>query len=83
MSYEYNVKPRLNDRTSYEVHKFDGGSMPITTYIVKVYHGKLTCNCPAGVYRGRCKHTNMVREYRRKERSLGLESMMNIVIFKE
>jgi len=53
---------------AYEIHKFDGGDMPEVTYTVSRDHsGKLKCNCPSGKYRGYCKHTSMVSEFRKSD----------------
>jgi len=63
---EYNIKPM--GEGVYNVNKWDGGDMPIATYTVYAYNGKLTCNCPAGKWHKYCKHTTYVRDYRRRER---------------
>ena len=35
-------------------------TQPDTLYIVRRHDGLLTCDCPAGFYRGRCKHITAV-----------------------
>jgi len=62
---EYIVQPHIPG--VYNVHKFeDGSDIPSTTY--KVVMGKKpNCNCPAGTYRGWCKHIDYVRTYRKRE----------------
>jgi hypothetical protein len=66
----------------YSVHKWDGGDMPITSYTVTTYNG-LKCNCPSGKYRHYCKHTEFVKDFRRRERqSEPIESLMK-VFYKE
>ncbi len=36
-------------------------SKPDTLYIVKKVNGEYSCDCPAGFYRGSCKHVAAVK----------------------
>jgi len=68
MSNEYTVKPKDSD--IYDVFKFEEGcDVPIGFYTVVARGNGLTCNCMSGSYRGYCKHSSMVKEYRKKERA--------------
>lgn len=33
-----------------------------TWYTVTVYNGSVTCSCPAGTYRGACKHISSIKQ---------------------
>lgn len=50
---------RKHEDGSHTIAKFDDGSEPIVTYTVK---GK-SCDCPAGLHRGRCKHIAMIANW--------------------
>ena len=45
---------------TYTIAKFSGGYEPEQVYTVK---GK-SCDCPAGLHRGVCKHTRMIEHWR-------------------
>lgn len=54
----------------YRVHKFfEGEDKPEQTYTVISKNGKVKCSCPSGIYRGYCKHTNMVKKYQELEKT--------------
>ena len=63
---DYIVHPRVGFAT-YNIHKFNGDDVPETTYIIAWNRGKPNCNCPAGTFRGKCKHIEYVRAYRKRE----------------
>lgn len=44
---------------SYIITKFLDSSFPVASYTVK----SKKCDCPAGIKRGRCKHTTMVERW--------------------
>jgi len=61
---EYYIKKNPNG--SYGVAKFTGGEKPESTYTVTKMRqplGKLKCACPAGIFRGACKHIAMVAQF--------------------
>jgi hypothetical protein len=65
--------------SEYRVHKFfEGEDMPDTTYKVTIKNGKMGCSCPSGVYRGYCKHSNMVKKYRELEKTSETIPMLRI-----
>ena len=73
-----------NQKDVYEVHKFDGGDIPVMTYTLIVdHHGRYKCNCPSGANRGGwcVKHNKMVKEYRKLERQG--RTLGNIISFEE
>ena len=70
MTKDYIVR-MTNKKDTYEVHKFDGGDIPEITYVVlKDHHSKWKCNCPSGMYRGYCKHKDMVKKHRKTGKAL-------------
>lgn len=75
----YAIKPKT-ERT-YVVTKLDDDGMPVAngTYNVMFHHNAKTdeyvrdiCTCPAGSFRGKCKHTGMVRQWLAQPDNVGL-----------
>ena len=59
------------------VHKWNGGHMPEVSYkVTQNRKGGFDCGCASGRYRGYCKHTDMVREYIKAEKSGKLDGGM-------
>mgnify|MGYP001581653822 CR=1 FL=1 len=49
------IKEKVVEPTTHEVIGSKGDK-----YIVTVYPTRITCNCPAGKFRGKCKHMKEV-----------------------
>ena len=62
---DYIINP-MSDR-EYQIHKFLCGTLK-QTYKITYEHDKTPfCNCPSGIYRGRCKHKEWVHSFKNKE----------------
>ena len=49
----------------FNVHKFESSEIkPEATYVVTFLKTKISCTCLSGTYRGYCKHTKLVKEYK-------------------
>lgn len=52
------------ENAGFKVAKFDGGSeQPLAIYTLEQVKKKLKCDCPAGMFRGKCKHEGMVKAF--------------------
>lgn len=51
-----------NDPYKTEEEKFNVSGSSGNTYIITKRNGKFFCNCPAGTFRGTCKHITMFQQ---------------------
>jgi len=50
-------------QTGRDTYTVPSQSQPCESWIVKLVDGDLTCDCPAGFYRGRCRHGAAVEQF--------------------
>lgn len=66
--YFKSVPSGIANYSAVEVAKFDGGDIPVATYVVTTHiSGRMTCDCPAGSHQRHCKHLDMVRKWKTQQ----------------
>jgi hypothetical protein len=58
---------RQDSDWQFTVSKWDGGILPVAVYRVEIVaSGRSKCNCASGSHRGYCKHTDLVKDWRKR-----------------
>lgn len=57
-----------SEPTKKRIIKLDNDHNLLVTYTIEQRPRSFRCDCPAGLYRGNCKHQNIYKEFIRKNK---------------